>query len=181
MSLVLLLLVLIGGVVALPFVLLARRRTSSQGTSPAEIVTYLILAVATLITTNSISSLLEIVMPGDGVLIAGADDLALSLSTLIVAGVVAVALWIAMERTTTDLARPARELYLAVVNRGVDDGVGGRCRPGAPVGSWGRRLRAVRIGRHRRLRSEPGSSMSGCDVRPRNLTSFVRWPGLCSG
>jgi hypothetical protein len=116
MSLVLLLLVLIGGVVALPFLLLARRRTTSQGTSPAEIVTYLILAVATLITTNSISSLLEIVMPGDGVLIAGADDLALSLSTLIVAGVVAVALWIAMERTTTDLARPARELYLAVVN-----------------------------------------------------------------
>ena len=55
-------------------------------------------------------------MPGDGVLIAGADDLALSLSTLIVAGVVAVALWIAMERTTTDQARPARELYLAVVN-----------------------------------------------------------------
>jgi hypothetical protein len=116
MSLVLLLLVLIGGVVALPFLLLARRRTTTQGTSPAEIVTYLILAVATLITTNSISSLLEIVMPGDGVLIAGADDLALSLSTLIVAGVVAVALWIAMERTTTDLARPARELYLAVVN-----------------------------------------------------------------
>ena len=101
---------------ALPFVLLARRRTSSDGTSPAEIVTYLILAVATLITTNSVSSLLEIVMPGDGVLIAGADDLALSLSTLIVAGVVAVALWIAMERTTTDQARPARELYLAVVN-----------------------------------------------------------------
>ncbi len=116
MSLVLLLLVLIGGVVALPFLLLARRRTSSQGTSPAEIVTYLILAVATLITTNSISSLLEIVIPGDGVLIAGADDLALSLSTLIVSGVVAVALWIAMERTTTDLPRPARELYLAVVN-----------------------------------------------------------------
>ena len=116
MSLVLLLLVLIGGVVALPFVLLARRRASSTGTSAAEIVTYLILAVATLITTNSISSLLEIVMPGDGVLVAGADDLALSLSTLIVAGVVALALWIAMERTTTDLARPARELYLAVVN-----------------------------------------------------------------
>jgi hypothetical protein len=115
MSLVLLLLILIGGVVALPFVLLARRRTSSQGTSPAEIVTYLILAVATLITTNSISSLLEIVMPGDGVLISGADDLALSLSTLIVAGVVAVALWIAMERSTTDVARPARELYLALV------------------------------------------------------------------
>lgn len=116
MSLILLLLVLIGGVVALPFVLLARRRTTSQGTSPAEVVTYLILAVATLVTTNSISALFEIVMPGDGVLIAGADDLALSLSTLIVAGVVAVALWIAMERTTTDLARPARELYLAVVN-----------------------------------------------------------------
>ena len=116
MRLVLLLLVLIGFVVALPFILLARRRTTSQGTSPAEIVTYLILAVATLVTTNSISSLLEIVMPGDGVLIAGADDLALSLSTLIVAGVVAVALWIAMERTTTDLARPPRELYLAVVN-----------------------------------------------------------------
>ncbi len=98
MSLVLLLLGLIGGVVALPFVILARRRTATQGISPAEIVTYLILALATLITTNSISSLLEIVMPGDGVLIAGAEDLALSLSTLIVAGVVAVALWIAMER-----------------------------------------------------------------------------------
>ncbi len=115
MSLVLLLLVLIGGVVALPFVLLARRRTSSQGTSPAEVVTYLILAIATLITTNSISSLLEIVIPGDDVLISGADDLALSLSTLIVAGVVAVALWIAMERTTNEQPRPARELYLAVV------------------------------------------------------------------
>ena len=94
--------------------ILARRRTATQGISPAEIVTYLILAVATLITTNSISSLLEIVMPGDGVLIAGADDLALSLSTLIVAGVVAVALWIAMERTAHP-ARPARELYLALV------------------------------------------------------------------
>jgi len=115
MSLALLLLVLIGGVVALPFILLARRRTSSQGTSAADIVTYLILAVATLVTTNSISSLLEIVMPGNGVLISAADDVALSLSTLIVAGVVAVALWIAMERTTTDKPRPARELYLALV------------------------------------------------------------------
>lgn len=114
MSLVLLLLGLIGGVVALPFVILARRRTATRGISPAEIVTYLILALATLITINSISSLLEIVMPGDGVLIAGAEDLALSLSTLIVAGVVAVALWIAMERSG-DPARPARELYLALV------------------------------------------------------------------
>src|SRR5688572_13502314 len=114
MTLVLLVLGLIGGVVALPFVLLARRRTATQGISPAEIVTYLILAVATLITTNSISSLLEIVIPGDGVLIGGADDLALNLSTLIVAGVVAVALWIAMERTAQP-ARPARELYLGLV------------------------------------------------------------------
>ena len=115
MTIALLLLVLIGGVVALPFVLLARRRTAAQGTSAAEVVTYLILAVATLVTINSISSLLEIVMPGDGVLIGGADDLALSLSTLIVAGVVAVALWTAMERTATDQARPVRELYLALV------------------------------------------------------------------
>ena len=114
MSLVLLVLGLIGGVVALPFVMLARRRTTTQGISPAEVVTYLILAVATLISTNSISSLLEIVMPGDGVLIAGTDDVALSLSTLIVAGVVAVALWIAMERTVQP-TRPARELYLALV------------------------------------------------------------------
>ena len=116
MTLVLLLLVLIGGVVALPFVLLARRRTATQGISPAEIVTYLILATATLVATSAISSLFEIVIPGGRVVLSSADDLALSLSTLIVAGVIAVALWIALERNTTDLPRPARELYLAGVN-----------------------------------------------------------------
>ena len=152
----------------------------SDGTSPAEIVTYLILAVATLVTTNSVSSLLEIVMPGDGVLIAGADDLALSLSTLIVAGVVAVALWIAMERTTTDQAdrlasftwrssTRCRWQFLRSASFGCCYGQSGR--PTSSHRLWPTWPRSVR----------PGSSMSGSDGRPRNSTSFVSLPGLLIG
>lgn len=116
MAIVLFLLVVIAGVLALPFVLIARRRQAGGGTSAAEVITYLILVVATLIATNSVSTLLELAVPGTGVLVDSSEGLALSLSTLIVAGVVAVAIWIALERrTVAGQARPARDLYLAVV------------------------------------------------------------------
>lgn len=116
MAIVLFLLVIIAGVLALPFVLIARRHQPGGGTSAAEVITYLILVVATLIATNAISALLELAVPGAGVIIDSSESLALSLSTLIVAGVVAVAIWIALERrTVVGRARPARDLYLAAV------------------------------------------------------------------
>jgi hypothetical protein len=116
MNIVILLLIVIAGLLALPFVLLARRRQAGGGISAAEVVTYLILVVATLIATNSISSLLELLIPGDDVIVGGAESLALSLSTLIVAGIVAVIIWIALERRSVPRqARPTRDLYLSIV------------------------------------------------------------------
>lgn len=116
MTIVLLLLVVIAGVLALPFVLIARRRPAGGSTSAAEVITYLILVAATLIAANAISALVELVVPGGDVILDGSEGLALSLSTLIVAGVVAIAVWIALERRTiAGQARPARDLYLAVV------------------------------------------------------------------
>lgn len=116
MMIVLLLLVVIAGVLALPFVLIAKRRPAGGATSAAEVITYLILVAATLIAANAISALLELVVPGTDVILDGSEGLALSLATLIVSGVVAVAIWIALERRTiAGRARPARDLYLAVV------------------------------------------------------------------
>jgi hypothetical protein len=116
MMIVLLLLVVIAGILALPFVLIARRRPAGGATSATEVITYLILVASTLIAASAISALLELVVPGTDVILDGSEGLALSLATLIVSGVVAVAIWIALERKTIgDRARPARDLYLAIV------------------------------------------------------------------
>jgi hypothetical protein len=109
-------LVLIAVVVGVPAFLLARRRRRGAGTSsPTEFLVYLILVVATLIATNAVSSLIELVLPGDGVLIREPDQLALSLATLLVAGIVAVATWMTLERQSAVGERPARALYVSAV------------------------------------------------------------------
>ena len=108
--------VLIAAVVAVPAILLARRRRKGAGTSsPTEFLVYLILVIATLVTTNALSSLIEMVFPGGRVLIREPDQVALSLATLIVSGVVAVAVWITLERQTVLGERPARALYTSAV------------------------------------------------------------------
>ena len=86
-------LLLVVVLVALPGILLTLRLPSGAGGSPAEILVYLILAVATLLATNAFSSLVELILPGQDVILRVTDDLALSLSTLIVSGVVAFLLW----------------------------------------------------------------------------------------
>ncbi|MGQ0849926.1 MAG: hypothetical protein ACT4OP_12610, partial [Actinomycetota bacterium] len=109
-----LLLVVIAAVIALPLILVARRHTKGTGTSAVEIVTYLVLVAASVLTTNAISSLLEMVMPGDGVLVRQADDLALTLATLIVAGIVWLTVWMALERRIGGSPSPGRGLYVSV-------------------------------------------------------------------
>jgi hypothetical protein len=108
-------LLLVVVLVAIPVILLTRRRPSGTGGSPAEILVYLILAVATLLATNAFSSLVEMILPGQDVIFRGTDDLALSLSTLIVSGVVAFLLWRRLEAQPVVGDRPARALYISVV------------------------------------------------------------------
>jgi len=108
-------LLLVVVLVAIPVILLTRRRPSGSGGSPAEILVYLILAVATLLATNAFSSLIELILPGQDVILRETDDLALSLSTLIVSGVVAFLLWRRLEAQQVVGDRPARALYVSVV------------------------------------------------------------------
>ncbi len=113
---VVILIALIAAVVAVPLVFLARRRPGGGGTSsPTEFLVYLILAGATLIATGAFSSLVELVLPGRMVLSVKPDQLALSISTLLVAGIVAVVVWLTLERAAVVGNRPARALYTSVV------------------------------------------------------------------
>jgi hypothetical protein len=114
MTLVLLLLVVVAAVIALPLVLVARRPRTGTGNSVAEIVSYLILVVATVLTTSSFSALVESILPGDGVLFNDPGDIALTLSTLIVSGAVWASVWIAFERRRGTSRSAGRGLYLAV-------------------------------------------------------------------
>ncbi|MGH8924352.1 MAG: DUF5671 domain-containing protein [Acidimicrobiia bacterium] len=114
MSLVFLLLVVVAAVIALPLVLVARRPRTGTGNSVAEIVSYLILVIATVLATASFSSLVSSILPGDGVLFKDPGDIALTLSTLIVSGAVWAAVWIAFERRRDALPSAGRSLYLAV-------------------------------------------------------------------
>jgi hypothetical protein len=114
MTFVLLLLVVVAAVIALPLVLVARRPRTGTGNSVAEIVSYLILVIATVLTTSSFSALVESIVPGDGVLFSDPGDIALTLSTLIVAGAVWASVWIAFERRRGTSASAGRGLYLAV-------------------------------------------------------------------
>ena len=119
MMISLIVLVLIAAVVVVPAISLARRRRQGAGTSsPAEFLVYLILVVATLLATNAVSSLIELVLPADGVLTIEPDQLALSLATLLVSGIVAVALWVTLERQAVQGERPARALYVSAVTFG---------------------------------------------------------------
>lgn len=116
MMISLIVLVLIAAVVVVPAISLARRRRQGAGTSsPAEFLVYLILVVATLLATNAVSSLIELVLPADGVLTIEPDQLALSLATLLVSGIVAVAMWVTLERQAVQGERPARALYVSAV------------------------------------------------------------------
>ena len=113
-TLVFLLLIVVAAVIALPLVLVARRPRSGSGGSVAEIVSYLILVVATILATTSFSALVESILPGDGVLFSDPGDIALTLSTLIVSGAVWASVWIAFERRRGTSASAGRGLYLAV-------------------------------------------------------------------
>lgn len=106
---------LVAVLVAVPVILLTRKRTSGTGGSPAEVLVYLILAIATLIATNAFSSLVELILPGQDVIVRDTDELALSLATLIVSGVVAFLLWRRLEAQKVVGDRPARALYVSVV------------------------------------------------------------------
>ena len=108
-------LLLVAVLVGVPIILLTRRRPSGSGGSPAEILVYLILAVATLLATNAFSSLIELILPGQAVIVRRTDDLALSLATLIVSGVVAFLLWRRLETQKVVGDRPSRALYISVV------------------------------------------------------------------
>ena len=108
-------LLLMAVLVAVPLILLTRKRPSGPGGSPAEILVYLILAVATLLATNAFSSLVELILPVQEDIFRGTDELALSLSTLIVAGLVAFLLWRRLEAQKVVGDRPARALYVSVV------------------------------------------------------------------
>jgi Domain of unknown function (DUF5671) len=108
-------LLLIAVLVAVPLILLTRKRPSGSGGSPAEILVYLILAVATLLATNAFSSLVELILPTQQDILGGTDELALSLSTLIVAGAVAFLLWRRLEAQQVIGDRPARALYVSLV------------------------------------------------------------------
>ncbi|HJU52463.1 MAG TPA: hypothetical protein VJ815_09040 [Acidimicrobiia bacterium] len=114
MTLVFLLLIVVAAVIALPLVLVARRPREGSGSSVAEIVSYLILVVATVLATTSFSSLVESILPGDGVLFNDPGDIALTLSTLIVSGAVWASVWIAFERRRGQAPSAGRGLYLAV-------------------------------------------------------------------
>lgn len=114
MTLVFLLLIVVAAVIALPLVLVARRPRTGSGSSVAEIVSYLILVVATVLATTSFSSLVESILPGDGVLFNDPGDIALTLSTLIVSGAVWASVWIAFERRRGSASSAGRGLYLAV-------------------------------------------------------------------
>jgi hypothetical protein len=74
----------------------------------------LILVVATVLATTSFSSLVESILPGDGVLFNDPGDIALTLSTLIVSGAVWASVWIAFERRRGSASSAGRGLYLAV-------------------------------------------------------------------
>jgi hypothetical protein len=104
----------VAAVIALPLVLVARRPRTGTGNSVAEIVSYLILVVATVLTTSSFSALVESIVPGDGVLFNDPGDIALTLSTLIVSGAVWASVWVAFERRRGTAASAGRGLYLAV-------------------------------------------------------------------
>jgi hypothetical protein len=113
---VVVLLVLVAAVVTVPLLLIARRRKATPGTSsPAEFLVYLILVVATLVATHAVSSLIELILPRGRVVVGAPEELALPLAMLLVAGIVAVSLWLTLERQTFSGGRPARDLYVSAV------------------------------------------------------------------
>lgn len=114
MIIVLVLLLAVAAVIAVPLLMLARRRREGRGNSVAEFVTYLILVVATITATSSFASLVESILPGDGVLFLAPDDLALTLSTLIVSGAVWASVWTALERRRAASVSTGRGLYLSL-------------------------------------------------------------------
>lgn len=108
-------LLLVAVLIAVPVILITRRRPSGTGGSPAEFLVYLILVVATLVATNAFSSLVELALPSQNVILREADDLALSLATLLVSGVVAFLLWRRLEVQKMVGDRSARSLYVSAV------------------------------------------------------------------
>ncbi|MGI8515871.1 MAG: DUF5671 domain-containing protein [Acidimicrobiia bacterium] len=114
MSLVLVLLAVLAAVIALPMVAIARRRTEPGTNSPALVVTYLILVVASIVATSAFSSIVESILPRGGTAIFDdVNEIALTLSTLIVSGLVWGAVWIALEKRRTG-SSTGRNLYIAL-------------------------------------------------------------------
>lgn len=113
MSLVLILLAVLAAVIALPMVAIARRRQEPGTNSPALVITYLILVVASIVATSSFSSIVESILPGRNVIFDDVNDIALTLSTLIVSGLVWVSVWIALEKRRSG-SSTGRNLYIAL-------------------------------------------------------------------
>ncbi|MGI8517974.1 MAG: DUF5671 domain-containing protein [Acidimicrobiia bacterium] len=114
MSLVLILLAVLAAVIALPMVAIARRRQVPGTNSPALVVTYLILVIASIVATSAMSSIVERILPRGGTAIFDdVDEIALTLSTLIVSGLVWGAVWIALEKRRSG-SSTGRNLYIAL-------------------------------------------------------------------
>lgn len=113
MAILAILILLLAAVIALPLIAVARKRGKTDENSPALVITYLILVVASVIATSSFSSLVESILPGAVRIFEDPSDVALTLSTLIVAGLVWGSVWLALERRRSG-PNTARGLYLAL-------------------------------------------------------------------
>lgn len=107
------LLVLVAAVVAIPLIAVARRRQQPGTNSPVLVITYLILVVASFVATSSFSSLVESILPGEVTIFEDVGNLALTLSSLIVAGLVWGSVWLALEKRRSGPST-GRSLYLAL-------------------------------------------------------------------
>ena len=107
------LLVLVAAVVAIPLIAVARRRQEPGTNSPVLVITYLILVIVSFLATSSFSSLVESILPGEVTIFEDVGNLALTLSSLIVAGLVWGSVWLALEKRRLG-SSTGRSLYLGL-------------------------------------------------------------------
>ena len=100
-------------VVAIPLIAVARRRQEPGTNSPVLVITYLILVIASFLATSSFSSLVESILPGEVTIFEDVGNLALTLSSLIVAGLVWGSVWLALEKRRLG-SSTGRSLYLGL-------------------------------------------------------------------
>ena len=113
MAILTVLLVVVAAVIAIPLIAITRRKGAGDDDSPAVVITYLILVIASAVATSSFSSLVESILPGDVRIFDDPSDVALTLATLIVAGLVWGSVWVALERRRQGPST-GRSLYLSV-------------------------------------------------------------------